>query len=42
MDFEAIPLYGKNILRSATSEEVWNKHVLQKHKNMFGRSKAAS
>ena len=35
MDFEAIPLYSKNILRPATSEEVQNitnKHVLQKQK----------
>ena len=37
MDFEAIPLYSKNILRPATSEEVrnvTNKHVLQKQKKM--------
>ena len=42
MDFEAIPLYNKIILRSATPEEarnVTNKHVLQKQKNVLGRSK---
>ena len=32
MDFEAIQLYNKNILRPATWEEVRNKHVLQKQK----------
>ena len=43
MDFEAIPLYNKIILGLATPKEVrnvTNKHVLQKQKNVLGKSKA--
>ena len=39
MNFEAIPLYSKNILRSATSEEARNKHVLQKQKKCVWKIK---
>ena len=44
MDFDAIPVYNKIILGPATPEEVrnvTNKHVLQKQKNVLGRSKVA-
>ena len=34
MEFEAIPLYNKIILGSATTEEVRNKHVVQKEKKL--------
>ena len=43
VDFEAIPLYNKIILEPATLKEVrkvTNKHVLQKQKNVLGRSAA--
>ena len=40
MDFEAIPLYSKNIFRSATSEEVRNKHVLEKQKKRVWKIKS--
>ena len=45
MNFEAILLYNKIILRSATPKNVrnvTNKHVLQKEKNVLGRLKAES
>ena len=45
MDFEAIPLYNKIRLGPATLKEVrkvTNEHVLQKQKNVLGRSKAVS
>ena len=41
MDFEAIPLYNKIILGPATPKKVHNvrnKHVLQKQKNVLGKS----
>ena len=40
MDFEAILLYNKNMLRSGTSEEVRNTHVLQKRKKSVWRIKS--
>ena len=43
VDFEAIPLYNKIILGSATLKEVQkvtNEHVLEKQKNVLGRSEA--
>ena len=43
MDFDAIPLYNKIILEPATPKEirnVTNNHVLQKQKNVLGRSEA--
>ena len=45
MDFEAIPLYNKIILQSTTPKyvrNVTNKHMLQKQKNVLGKSKAVS
>ena len=44
MDFETITLYNKIRLGPATPQEirnVTNKHVLQKQKNVLGRSEAA-
>ena len=43
MDFEAMPLYNKFILRSATSKEarnVMNKHVSQKQKKCAWKIKS--
>ena len=40
MDFEAMPLYSKNILRPAAPQEVRNKHVLQKQKKCVWKIKS--
>ena len=40
MDFEAIPLCSKNILRPGALEKVRNKHVLQKQKKSVWKIKS--